>query len=136
MDGDETPAPTEASPALAAQTPISNLQSPTSIPSSSSDWLWQRYEGNPIITPRLVIPPDFAIYNYVGSDPSVMYDEAEGKYKLWFNVGGADNFLDPSSGRVRIGYAESYPDLAVECGRQQRDREYQESTTPRLKAGT
>ena len=62
---------------------------------------WQRQPGNPLIVPRV----NFATVDHGPADPSVLFDESDNKWKIWFSSTLKDVDSGASTGTVK--YAES-----------------------------
>lgn len=105
-------------------------------PASAQALAWQRHPDSPLIAPGFEVWPG-GPRGVAVADPTVLYDDGEQKWKMWF----ATFWNDPSFGnqpRLGVKYAESgdgvrwavQPGLALEPGANASDWDYTNTETP------
>ncbi|MGH2404695.1 MAG: hypothetical protein ACRDGN_09535 [bacterium] len=92
----------------AAASAFGTLSSPSPEPAPR----WHRYSLNPIIVPGFTIRPGGPVGVTV-ADASVLYDEDERRWKMWFSTG----WDDKGRSRTGIKYAESSDGIVWAIGK-------------------
>ncbi len=106
-------------------------------PTTLQPHTWQRHTDNPIIVPGFRVTPGGPIGQIV-ADPSVLYDEEDKKWKMWFATWWKTGLPAPQDTRIGIKHAESDDGVrwtvqegwALEPGATRADWDYANTETP------